>query len=297
MRVVVVGPTGLIGRALATALVARGDSVVALSRSGTAGIDGALDMQWDPAQGPPPSAALEGADALVNLAGVPIGGRRWTAERKRAIHESRTLSTRLLVDALAHDGAPRVLVNASAVGFYGPSEDEVDETSPAGSDFLAETCIAWEREAARATEHGARVVMVRTGIVLARDGGALPQMALPVKLFAGGPIGGGRQWLPWIHLDDEVGVLLLALDDAGVSGPLNASAPEPVRQRDFVSALGRVLGRPSILPTPAFPLRIAMGEMATLALDGQRAVPSAALAAGHAFMFSEVEPALRAIYS
>ena len=291
-----VGATGLIGRALASALVARGDSVVALSRSGAAGIEGADDMRWNPAEGPPPSAALEGGGAVVNLAGAPIGGKRWTADRKREIRESRTLTARLLVDALANDGAPRVLVNASAVGYYGATDDEVDETAPPGTDFLADTCVAWEREAIRAEEHAVRVVRVRTGIVLARGAGALPQMALPVRLFAGGPIGGGRQWLPWIHLDDEVGVILLALDDDRVSGPLNGSAPGPVRQRDFVSALGRVLRRPTILPTPAFPLRIAMGEMATLALDGQRAVPTAALAAGYAFTYTEIEPALRAIY-
>ena len=190
-----------------------------------------------------------------------------------------------------------MLVNASAVGYYGPTEETVDETSPPGSDFLADTCVAWEREARRAEGHGVRVVLVRTGIVLARDGGALPQMALPVRLFAGGPIGGGRQWIPWIHIDDEVGLLMLALDDAGLSGPMNGTAPEPARQRDFVSALGKALGRPAILPTPAFPLRIAMGEMATLALDGQRAVPAVALAAGYAFRYAEAGEALGALYA
>lgn len=297
MKVAIVGSNGLIGAALARALIARGDSVVALSRSGAAGIGGALDMRWDPAEGPPPAAALDGADAVVNLAGVPIGGKRWTADRKREIRESRTLTTRLIVDALSQEGAPPVLVNGSAVGYYGTTEETVDETSPAGSDFLAETCVAWEREAIRATEHGVRVVLARTGIVLARDGGALPQMALPVKLFAGGPIGGGRQWIPWIHIDDEVGLLLLALDSPDLSGPLNGSAPEPARQRDLVKALGSALGRPAILPTPAFPLRLAMGEMATLALEGQRAVPAVALAAGYEYAHPDLEAALRAIYA
>ncbi len=296
MKVVIVGSTGLIGGALARALVARGDSVVALSRSGAAGVGGALDMRWDPAEGPPPPAALDGADAVVNLAGVPIGGKRWTADRKRDIRESRTLTTRLLVNAMAAGGSPGVLVNASAVGYYGSTEETVDETSPAGSDFLAETCVAWEREALRAQEHGVRVVLVRTGIVLARDGGALPQMALPVKLFAGGPIGGGRHWIPWIHLDDEVGLLLLALDRAELSGPMNGTAPEPARQGDFVKALAKALGRPAILPTPAFPLRIAMGEMAALALEGQRAVPTAALAAGYEFVHPDLGAALQSIY-
>lgn len=297
MRVVIVGANGLIGRALAGALVARGDAVVALTRRGVSGVAGALDMRWDPAEGPPPQAALEGADAVVNLAGAPIGGKRWSADRKREILESRTIPTRLIVDALVGEGTPRVLVNASAVGFYGPRDDEVDETAPAGSDFLAATCIAWEAEAARATEHGVRVVLPRTGIVLDRDAGALPKMALPVKLFAGGPIGGGRQWIPWIHLADEVGLLLLALDEPGLNGPMNATAPDPARQRDFVSALGKALGRPAILPTPALPLRLAMGEMASLALDGQRAVPAVAIAAGYAFIHSEVGEALQAVYA
>lgn len=297
MKVAIVGSNGLIGRALGRALVDRGDSVVALSRGGSSGIAGALDMRWDPAEGPPPAAALEGGDAVVNLAGVPIGGKRWTAERKREIRESRTLTTRALVDAMTAAAGPRVLVNGSAVGYYGPTEETVDETAPAGSDFLADTCVAWEREAVRAVESGVRVVLVRTGIVLARDGGALPQMAMPVKFFAGGPIGGGRHWIPWIHIEDEVGLLTLALDREAVSGPMNASAPEPARQRDFVKALARALGRPAALPTPAFPLRIAMGEMATLALDGQRAVPAVALAAGYEFIHPELEAALRAVYA
>lgn len=297
MRVVVVGATGLIGRALATALVARGDSVVALSRGGAAGIAGALDMRWDPAEGPPPPAALDGGDAVVNMAGVPIGGRRWTAARKRQIRESRTHTTRLLVDALAREGTPRTLVNASAVGYYGPTEDVVDETAPPGHDFLADTAVAWEREAVRAEWLGVRVVWIRNGIVLARDGGALPTMALPVRLFAGGPIGGGRQWLSWIHIDDVVGLLQFALDEPGIAGPLNGTAPAAVRQREFASALGAALGRPAILPTPALPLRLAMGEMATLALDGQRAVPRVALAAGYTFIHPEIDEALAAIYA
>lgn len=293
MRVAVVGASGLIGGALGAALIARGDEVVAVSRRGAAGVDGARDVRWDPAEGPPPRDALDGADAVVNLAGAPIETRRWTAARKREIHESRVLTTRLIAEALARDGAPRTLVNSSAVGYYGPREEEVDETAGPGSDFLAETCVAWEREALRAAEAGARVVCVRTGIVLDADGGALPKLVLPVKAFAGGPIGGGRQWLPWIHIDDEIGLFLLALDRDDVSGPLNATAPDPVRQGDFVKALGRVLGRPAVVPTPAFALRLAMGEMATLAVDGQRAVPRAALRAGYAFRFTEPEAALR----
>lgn len=293
------GATGLIGGRVAAALIARGDQVTAISRRGAAGIAGARDLRWDPAHGPPPPQALEGADAVVNLAGAPLQGRRWTAGRKRAIRESRTLTTRALVEAMAAAGdGPRVLVNASAVGYFGPTGDEVvDEGSPPGSDFLAETCVAWEREALRARERGARVVLVRTGIVLAPDGGALPTLALPVRLFAGGPIGGGRQWVPWIHVDDEVGLILFALDTPALDGPVVAAAPAPARQRDFTRTLARVLGRPAVLPTPALALRLAMGEMATLALDGQRAAPHAALAAGYAFRHPDLEPALRSIYS
>lgn len=296
MRVAVIGATGTIGRAASAALLGRGDAVTAVSRGGAAGITGADDARWDPVDGPPPDAALDGADAVLNLAGAPIEGGRWTAARKRQIHESRVLTTRLLVDALGRGAAPRTLVNASAVGYYGARGDELlDESAPSGDDFLAETCIAWEREAVRAEDHGVRVVRVRTGIVLDREGGALPKLVLPFRFFAGGPIGGGRQWVPWIHIDDEVGLILHALDRDEVAGPLNAGAPEPVRQRDFAAALGRVLGRPSLVPTPAVALRLAMGEMATLALDGQRAVPKAALATGYAFGYTEAEPALRAL--
>lgn len=296
MKVAVVGASGFIGAAVARALVARGDTVVALTRRGASGVEGAHDVRWDPAEGPPPPEALGGVDAVVNLAGAPIGGKRWSDARKREILESRTVTTRLLVDALAADDAPRALVNGSAVGWYGPTEDEVDETAPAGRDFLAETAVAWEAEARRAEAHGVRVVLVRTGIVLERDGGALPQMALPVRFFVGGPLAGGRHWLPWIHLADEVGIILWALD-GDVAGPVNATAPDPARQRDFVRALGRALDRPAFLPTPAFPLRLAMGEMATLALEGQRAVPAAALAGGYAFRHPDLDEALAAIYS
>lgn len=297
MRVAVVGATGLIGRRLCAALVARGDEVRAMSRRGDAPAEGARAVRWDPAEGPPPAAALEGADALVNLAGAPIAGRRWTAARKRLIRESRTTTTRLLVEAVGGEGRPRVLVNGSAVGYYGRREEVVDEDAPPGSDFLADTCVAWEREAARAEERGVRVVRVRTGIVLAREGGALPQMARPVRLLVGGPLGGGRQWVPWIHLDDEVGLLLLALDRDDLRGPLNAVAPRPVRQRELVAAIGRALGRPAVLPAPAIAVRLALGEMATVALDGQHVVPRVAEEAGYDWAFIDVEAAVRDLLS
>lgn len=292
-----VGATGLLGRRLCAALLARGDEVRAVSRGGAAGIDGARDVRWDPAEGPAPAEVAQGVDAVVNLAGAPIGGKRWTAARKRLIRESRTLTTRGVVDALMADGAARVLVNASGADYYGVPEEPTDETAPPGSTFLAETGVAWEREARRAEEAGVRVVLLRSGVVLAPEGGGLAEMARPVKLFAGGPLGGGAQWLPWIHIDDEIAIVLHALDRDDVSGPLNLAAPAPVRQREFVKALGRVLHRPASLPAPGIAVRLALGEMATLALDSRHVVPAAVLASGYEFRWTEVEAALRDIYS
>jgi uncharacterized protein (TIGR01777 family) len=293
--VALTGATGLIGAHLARALLARGDEVVALVRGEGSGITGARDVHWDPSEGPLPDGALDGVDVVVNLAGAPLAGRRWTAARKRTIRESRTLTTRLLVDALAADDAPPALVNASAVGYYGDVAEPVDETAPPGSDFLADTCVAWEREALRARDHGVRVALMRTGLVLARDGGLLATVARPVKLFAGGPLGSGRQWMPWIHIDDEVGLLLMLID-RDLEGPFNGSAPEPVQQREFVRTLAKVLHRPAVVPAPAVAIRLALGEQAMLALEGQRAVPAAALAAGYRFAHTDLEEALRDLY-
>lgn len=295
MRVAVVGATGMIGGAVSRALVARGDAVVAVSRRGEAGIDGAQDVRWDPSEGPPPEAMLAGVDAVVNAAGSKNDLLPWTAAKKREFHESRVGTTRRLVDALGDDGGPRALVNASGADYYGPREEPTDESAGPGSSFLADVCVAWEREAVRAEERGVRVVRLRTGIVLSPDGGALPQLARPVRLFAGGPLGGGRQWLPWIHIDDQLGLTLLALDNESLSGPVNAAAPGIVQQREFVKALGDVLGRPTILPAPALALRVLLGEKATLALDSRHIVPRAALEAGYAFRHTEAEPALRSL--
>lgn len=296
MRVAVVGATGLIGGRVAEALLARGDEVVAVSRGGDAGVAGAVDVRWDPAEGPPPAAVTEGVDAVVNMAGASMSVARWTASRKRLIRESRVTTTRLLVEALAAAAAAPVLVSASGVDYYGPREEPTDERAGPGSSFLAETCVVWEREARRAEAAGSRVVLMRSGIVLSSAGGALPTMARPVRLFAGGPLGGGAQWMPWVHIDDEVGLILFALDRDDVAGPLNAAAPSPVRQREFVRTLARVLGRPAVVPAPALALRLALGEMSTLALDSRHAVPAAALAAGYAFAHPDLEGALRDIY-
>lgn len=288
-----VGATGMIGSAVGRALLGRGDEVVAVSRRGRAGLEGAEDVRWDPAEGPPPEAALE-ADALVNAAGSKTADLLpWTAGRKRELRASRVDTTRLLVEALAGRDRPGTLVNASGADYYGTPEEPTDEGGAPGESFMAQTVVAWEREAVRAEEHGVRVVLLRTGVVLSADGGGLPQLVRPVRLFVGGPIGGGRQWFPWIHIDDQTGLNLLALDDERVVGPVNAASPGIVRQREFTEALGRVLGRPTIVPTPAIALRLALGEKATIALDSRHIVPRAALAAGYDFRFTEPEPALR----
>jgi uncharacterized protein (TIGR01777 family) len=291
VKVAVVGATGLIGRRLVAALAARGDAVLAVSRRG-APVDHASAVAWDPAWGPPPRAMLDGVDAVVNLAGAPIGGGRWTAARKRAIRESRVETTRQLAEALGGGDGPRVLVNASGVDFYRPSEQPTDEGGPPGRGFLAEVCVAWEREALRAESRGVRVVVARTGMVLAPEGGALPLLARVTRLGLMGPLAGGRQWVSWIHIDDHVRLLALAVDRDDLAGPVNSVAPRPVRQREMARALGRVMGRPALIPAPGIAVRLALGEMADLLVDGHRILPARALRAGFAFRFDALEPAL-----
>ena len=289
MRVAVVGATGLIGRRVVDALAGRGDEVVALARGGRE-VPGARVITWDPAVGGVPSGGFDGCDAVVNLAGSTIG-RRWNDEVKREIVSSRVDLTDRVVAAIGADG-PRTLVNASAVGYYGNRVDEVDESAGPGSGFLAEVCRQWEAAARAAESAGVRVVCLRTGIVLDVGGGALAQMLPPTRLGLGGPIAGGRQWLPWIHIDDAAGLVLRALDDAGFAGPVNLVAPGIVRQGEFAKALGHAVGRPAIAPTPAFAMKALLGEGAQIILQGQRAVPRRALDAGYAFRFTELPAAL-----
>lgn len=295
MHVVVAGGTGFIGRALVDALLREGRRVTVLTRRSEEEArrvlpGGAAVVGW---QGNEDTAPLPAdADAVVNLAGAGIA-RRWTRAAKRLILDSRVRTTEAVVRALQRAGGPRVLVNASAVGYYGPRGDErVTEREGPGDDFLARVCRAWEAAAVEAERAGVRVVRLRTGFVVGRGGG-LRLMALPFRLFVGGPLGSGRQWMPWIHIEDVVGMIRFALDRDDVSGPLNVSAPEPVRNRDFARALGRVLGRPSVFPAPALALRLVMGEAADMILTGQRSVPEAALAAGYRFRFTDPEAALR----
>jgi uncharacterized protein (TIGR01777 family) len=269
--------------------------VSALSRSAEAPRilpPGVRHLSGDPAQPGDWESELAGADACVHLSGEPLAGGRWNAERKRLIRTSRVDSTRRVAEVIRR-GSPKVLVSGSAVGFYGDRGDELlDEAAEAGRGFLAELASAWE-EAARPASARARVVALRTGIVLARDGGALPRLALPFKLLVGGPLGDGASWQPWIHLADEVGLILFALDNPAAQGPLNAVAPAPVKNRDLARVLGAVLGRPSYLKVPAFALRAAVGELAGEVLASQRVVPHKALELGYEFRFKELEPALR----
>jgi uncharacterized protein (TIGR01777 family) len=292
LRIVIVGATGLIGRHLARALADRGDEVVGLSRSGRE-VPRARAVRWDPASGPVPAGVLEGAEAVINLAGAPLAPRRWTSERKREIRDSRVVPTQRVVEAFG-DGGPRTLVNASAVGAYGsPGEAPVDESAPRGRGFLADVCEAWEAEALRAADRGVRVVLLRSALVLAADGGVLGALLTPAKLGVAGPLGNGRQWWPWIHVEDEIGVVLWALDTPAVSGPVNAAAPTPARQREVAATLGRILRRPAFLPAPAIALEILLGETSSLLLQSQRVIPRVALDGGYRFRHPELEPALR----
>ena len=298
MKVFVTGATGLVGRALCAELVSAGHAVLGLSRragssSGpSAGLPaGVQAVAGDPARPGPWQEALAAADACVHLAGEPVAAGRWTPARKAAIAASRLDSTRLVAEVIAA-GGPTVLVSGSAVGYYGERGDEVlDESAAAGEGFLAEVCQRWEAAVAPALAR-ARVVLLRTGLVLARDGGALPRLVLPFRLFAGGPMGDGRFWQPWIHLSDEVGLIRFALEDGRVAGALNASAPAPVRNRELAAAIGAVLHRPSLLPAPAAAIRLAVGELAAVVLGSQRMVPRKALDLGYAFRFPALAPAL-----
>jgi uncharacterized protein (TIGR01777 family) len=295
MNVTVTGATGLIGSKLVAALIQRGDTVTVLSRSpekarASLGVEA---HRWDPTAGRAPVEALAGRDAVIHLAGEPVA-QRWTEASKRAIRESREVGTRNLVAGLeAADPRPAALISSSAVGYYGKKGDElVPETTPPGSDFLAGVCAAWEAEADKAGLLGVRVVKLRTGVVLDADGGALKTMLPPFKAGVGGPVAGGAQYLPWIHVDDVVGLYLAALDRADWSGPFNAAAPDPVTNKAFSKALGRALQRPAVAPVPAFAIRLLYGEMAEIVTEGQRAVPERALAHGYTFRQPDLDRAL-----
>ena len=297
MKALVTGGTGFLGGAL----VKRLESPRVLSRSAGRAMavlgDGIEAFDWDPEAGPPPAAALEGVEAVFHLAGDSVGEGRWTAAKKARIRDSREKGTRNLVAGIAAMAKrPRVLVSASAVGWYGDRGEEVlDEAAPPAADFLGKVCEAWEGEARKAEALGVRVVRLRIGVVLGPGGGALGKMLLPFRLGIGGRIGSGRQWWPWVHRDDVVGLALHAAATPTLSGAVNAVSPHPATNLEFTKALGRVRGRPTILPVPAFAIRLALGEFAEVLLASTRALPRTAEQSGYRFRHPELEGALREI--
>lgn len=299
MKIVIAGGTGFIGRALCTALIQGGHRVTVLTRqTGQVHHRPKLPVQaveWNARDSGPWEQALEGADAVINLAGASIADARWTDVRKQLIIDSRILTTRLLVRALSRwSPKPATFISASGIGYYGATDDHrLDEGASRGEGFLADLCLAWESEALRAAEFGARVVTLRTGMVLEQDGGALPKMLLPFRFFAGGPIMPGSQWVSWIHRRDHIGLIQWALSTPTVSGPINAVAPEPVTMKMFCEVIGKVLHRPSWLSVPRFALNMLLGELGTLMTTGQRVIPSKAMAGGYRFQYPTLEPALR----
>ncbi len=300
MRTVIAGATGFLGRALVGTLRDDGHDVVVLTRDARAGADPDT-VQWTPdGEVGEWARALDGADAVVNLAGAPIAARRWTRAQKQRILDSRVLATRSLARAIGRARhPPHVFVSGSGVGYYGSRGDEIvtEDTAP-GNDFLAEVCQAWEAEAMAAGGGGTRVALVRTGLVLARDGGALQQMKRPFAFFAGGVLGSGRQYLPWIHRDDWVGIVRMLLQSGDARGPFNGTGPSPVTNENFTRALARAMRRPALMRMPGFVLKAALGEMAeSLLLTGQRAVPARALAMGYRFTYATIDEALAAIFA
>jgi uncharacterized protein (TIGR01777 family) len=296
VRLTITGATGFVGSRLVAALTARGDDVTVLSRSPARASErlGVAAAGWDWQSGAAPADALAGRDVVVHLAGEPVS-QRWNAEVRARIRDSRERGTRELVAGLAAaDPRPARLVCASACAYYGPRDDEVvDETGAAGSDFLADVCVRWEREAQRAAaELDMGVATVRTGISLHASSGVLDSMLAPFKLGLGGPLAGGRQYLPWIHHADLVGLYLAAIDTPRFSGAINGSAPEPVSNREFSKALGRALRRPAIVPVPGFAAKLIAGDVAEYAVTGVRMVPGRAGELGYTFAYADIDAAL-----
>lgn len=308
MRFVIAGGTGFIGSPLAEVYAEEGHDVRVLTRGlgdgesrhepGT-GMPGITSVGWKPdGSSGPWAAVVDGADAVVNLAGVPLAEGRWTPQRKAQMRDSRILSTRSIVSAITSVPAPpKVLVSSSAVGYYGNSTEPKTEESKPGEGFLANLAEDWEAEARKAEPAGTRVVLLRTGIVLEKAGGALPEMMRPFRFFVGGPMGSGRQYLSWIHRLDVIEMIRWIIETPAVSGPLNATAPHPVTNREFARALGRALHRPSLVPAPGFALKALLGEMAQpMLLEGQRVLPTRAQQHGYHFRYPEIDIAMRGIF-
>lgn len=297
MRALITGATGFVGRQLLKEI----SEPVVLSRdplSARKRLPRTVEVHaWDPVAGPPPARAFEGIAAVFHLAGEPVAEGRWSPEKKRRIRESRVLGTMRLVSAMEGlKERPKVLVSASAVGYYGSRGDEIlDESSRPGRDFLSEVCYSWEEMASKARGLGIRVVNIRTGVVLGRDGGALPRMLMPFKIGIGGRLGGGRQWMPWIHVADVVGLFRHAAMHVALNGPMNACAPVSVTNREFTRTLAKALHRPAILPMPALALQLVLGEFSHVLLSSQRVVPRVAKETGYEFQYPELAGALAQI--
>ena len=309
MRIVIAGGSGFLGSPLAETYAEESHDVRVLTRglppgesrheSGT-GVPGITRVGWQPdGQSGPWAAALDGADAVINLAGASIGDKRWTPQRKAELRDSRILPTRSLAAAIAAaQTAPGIFISASGVGYYGTSTDgdTKTEASPPGADFLAHLCEDWEAEARKAAREGMRLVTVRSGLVLERSGGALPKMMRPFRFFAGGRIGSGRQYMSWIHRLDWIEMVRWIVQTPEASGPFNLTAPHPVTNREFARALGRSLKRPALLPTPTFALRIGLGEFANYVVTGQRVLPAQAQKLKYHFRYPELDIAFRGIF-
>jgi uncharacterized protein (TIGR01777 family) len=298
MKALVTGATGFVGPRLLRLL----DRPVVVTRNpdrarSVVGHLAERIIRWDPLEGPPPAEAFDGVDAVLHLAGESVAEGRWTAAQKNRIRDSRVVGTRHLVQGIAQAARkPAVLVSASAVGYYGDrGDEELTESAPPADDFLAKVCVDWEREAAAAEKAGVRVVTARTGIVLGAGGGALAKMLTPFKLGGGGPLGNGRQWMPWVHVADLARLYVHAADTPTIRGPMNAVAPNPVRNLEFTKALGRALHRPAFIPAPYFGLRLLFGEFAQVLFASQRVLPRVALDTGFVFQFPEIAGALREI--
>lgn len=295
MVIAIAGGTGFLGRSLATRLRAGGHRVLTLTR--TPGLPDSISWQPDGTPGNLPND-LDTVDVVVNLAGENLAESRWTASRKAALLSSRVLPTRTLASAInACSTPPRVFISGSAVGYYGPRGDEpVTEATPPGTDFLARICVDWEQEARALNTIRTRLAIVRSGLVLAKDGGALQKMLLPFRLGAGATLGSGRQYFPWIHIDDWVSMMVWLMQTTAATGAFNGAAPGPVTNHTFTRTLGRVLGRPAVLKAPAFAMRLAMGEMADMLLHGQRVLPAHAEQLGFQFTHRSLEPALHSLH-
>lgn len=298
MKIVLAGCTGFIGKPLTKYLLEKGHEIISLVRKQDTSLpDKVKQVIWNGKDQGEWSKELDGADAVVNLSGAGIADKKWTSERKKLLVESRVQSTTAIKTAIENaTNKPKVWVNASAVGYYGNLPNDIaTENTPAGKDFLADTCRMWE-EATQGAETFTRLVILRIGVVLEKDGGALPKMAMPFKMFAGGHTGSGKQGFPWIHRDDVIGLIEFALKNEKVNGVINATAPELLTNKEFCKVLGRVLKRPSVFPVPAFMLKLMFGEMSAVLLEGQLVKPLRAQEYGYMFKYSTAENALKAIY-